>query len=105
MHRKNIYLLLCLAGLIGPYWQFVPWLAEHGLNVSLMFRELFSTRIGAFFGMDVLISTLVIVVWARLDRAYFGPRWWLGLVALAMVGVSLALPLMLYLRETHKSAA
>lgn len=43
-----IYLALCFLGALLPYWQFVPWLAEHGMNVSLFVDELFANRISAF---------------------------------------------------------
>ena len=49
MRLRHLYLLLCLIGAALPYWKLLPWLIEHGLNVSLLFQELFATRIGAFF--------------------------------------------------------
>lgn len=58
MSRCLVYLKLALLGRILPYWQFVPWLREHGLVVGLLFRELFSTRIRAFFGWDVIVSVV-----------------------------------------------
>ena len=57
MKFKTLYLVLCIAGLALPYWQFVPWVAEHGLNLRLMLQQLFANRIGGFFGMDVLVCT------------------------------------------------
>jgi hypothetical protein len=54
MKPKTLYLALCLAGVLLPYWQFVPWVFQHGLNLALFVRELFANRIGAFFGMDVI---------------------------------------------------
>ena len=52
MQLRSVYLGLCLLGVVIPYAPFVPWVMDHGLNLPLFFRELFSTRIGAFFGMD-----------------------------------------------------
>ena len=54
MNRKNIYLLLCVLGVALPYCLFLPWVATNGLNLSLFLQQLFTNRIGAFFGMDVL---------------------------------------------------
>ena len=54
MKPRTLYLALCIAGLLLPYSQFVPWVLQHGLNPALFARELFANRIGAFFGMDVL---------------------------------------------------
>ena len=100
MNRKNVYLLLCVAGLIVPYWQFVPWLMEHGLDVSRLASDLFSNRIGAFFGIDVLLSSIVVFVFLGSQcRRLGGHLWLLPAAALLTVGVSLGLPLLLYLLE------
>jgi len=100
MKLKTIYLLLCVIGLALPYWQFVPWAAKNGLNVRLFVEQLFANRIGGFFGMDVLVSALVLVVFMRAERGRVAVRArWLPVLALLGVGVSMALPLFLYLRE------
>ncbi len=100
MKPKTFYLVLCVAGVVVPYWQFVPWVMQHGLNLPLFARELFSTRIGAFFGMDVVVSAVTLLVFTRIESARLGIRHrWLVLVAVLTVGVSLGLPLFLYLRE------
>jgi hypothetical protein len=100
MKPKTLYLALCIAGVVVPYWQFVPWVLQHWLNLALFARELFSTRIGAFFGMDVVISAVALLVFTRIEGARVGiRRRWLVLVAVLTVGVSLGLPLFLYLRE------
>jgi hypothetical protein len=100
MKLKTIYLGLCVLGVILPYWQFVPWVAANGLHLPLMFQQLFANRIGGFFGMDVLVSSLVLVVFMRAESAKVGIRGRLWpVLALLTVGVSLALPLFLYLRE------
>jgi len=100
MKPKTLYLVLCFAGVLLPYWQFVPWALQHGLNLALFARELFANRIGAFFGMDVLVSAVVLLVFTRIESARLGiRRRWLVLVSVLTVGVSLGLPLFLYLRE------
>jgi hypothetical protein len=100
MKLKTIYLGLCLFGLILPYWQFLPWVAANGLHLRLFVEQLFANRIGGFFGMDVLISSLVLLVFMRAEKTRLGIRGpWLPVLALLAVGVSLALPLFLYLRE------
>jgi hypothetical protein len=100
MKPKTLYLVLCVAGVALPYWQFLPWAVQHGLNLPLFARELFANRIGAFFGMDVIVSALALLVFTRIESARLGiRRRWLVVVAVLTVGVSLALPLFLYLRE------
>lgn len=100
MKPKTIYLTLCFLGLLLPYWQFIPWLFEHGLNLSLFLRELFVNRISAFFGMDVLVSAVALFVFSRVEsRRIAIRRRWLPVLATLLVGVSLGLPLFLYMRE------
>jgi hypothetical protein len=61
MKPKAIYLALCLAGFIAPYSQFVPWLAEHGLDGRLFLQQLFANRTGIFFALDVVVSAIVLL--------------------------------------------
>ena len=100
MKPKTIYLVLCFAGALLPYWLFVPWVVEHGMNLQLFVRELFVNRISAFFGMDVLVSAVVLIVFMRVESARLSvQRRWLPVVAVLTVGVSLGLPMFLYMRE------
>ncbi len=103
--RKHVHLLLCLAGTILPYWQLVPWLSEHGLDIPLFFNQLFVNRISAFFGTDVFVSAAVVFVFVSFERVHLGNKWWLPVVAVLVVGVSLGLSLLLYLREGGTESA
>jgi hypothetical protein len=98
------YLSLAIAGAVVPYSFFVPWLMEHGLNIGLMVRELFSTRMGAFFGCDVLLSAVVVISFIRRDRAARVSNRWVPMLATCLVGVSCGLPLFLFLRERHATS-
>jgi hypothetical protein len=100
MSRKNVYLILCVLGAAIPYSQFIPWVMENGLHMGLIVRQLFANRISGFFGLDVLVSSVVLLVFMRVEgRAVRMRLRWVPIVALCAVGVSLALPLFLYLRE------
>ncbi|PYU11829.1 MAG: hypothetical protein DMG37_15315 [Acidobacteria bacterium] len=101
MTRKTVYLAFCVLGIVLPYWQFGPWVvAQHGVPVGLFLRELFSSRIGGFFGMDVLVSAVVLIFFLRREGERLGVRHlWLPIAGTLTVGVSLGLPLFLYLRE------
>src|ERR1700676_3006867 len=95
-----VYLSLALIGAVLPCSQFLPWLAQHGPNVRLLFTELFSTRAGAFFGLDVLVSAVVLITFIlREGRRRKMPGVWLPIAATCLIGVSCGLPLFLYLRE------
>jgi Terpene cyclase DEP1 len=99
---KGIYLGLAVAGLILPYWQFVPWVAQNGLDMRLFVQQLFANRISGFFAMDVLLSAVGAIVFIRGEGTRLGMRrLWLPIVAICGVGVSLGLPLFLYMRESR----
>ena len=67
MKPKNLYLLLCLAGLVLPYSQFVPWLVEQR-SLSGFLPAMLANRISAFFVADVLVSALVLIAFMRTER-------------------------------------
>ena len=106
MKLKTAYLILCALGVLLPYWQFAPWLIEHGPDLPLFFGQLFENRVGAFFGMDVFVSAAALLVFAASEVRRGGVRavWPVALAVLA-VGVSLGLPLLLYLRERRSERA
>jgi len=100
MKPKHIYLALCVAGTVIPYYEFWPWLMAHGLDLRLMQQELFANRVSSFFALDLLLSAAVLIRFALIERRRGSVRlWWLPIVATLAVGVSLGLPLLLYLRE------
>src|SRR5437867_13289851 len=101
MKRKTAYLIFCALGILLPYSQFVPWVvAQHGVPMGLFVRELFANRIGAFFGMDVLVSAVVLISFVQREGKRLGVRHlWLPIAGTLVVGVSLGFPLFLYLRE------
>lgn len=101
MNRKNAYLILCVLGAALPYSQFIPWLLENGLNEPLFVQQLFANRISTFFGLDVLVSAVVVVGFVRTESKRLGVRLiWLPILGVLAVGVSFGLPLFLYLRES-----
>jgi hypothetical protein len=100
MRLRHLYLALCVFGVVVPYAQFVPWLLQNGLQVGLFVRELFATRVGAFFGLDVVVSAVVLFVFICAERKTVAIRHaWLPIIATLVVGVSLGLPLFLYMRQ------
>ncbi len=106
MPVRRIYLSLCLVGAVIPLAFFVPWLGEHGFDVPLFVTELFSTRIGAFFGADVLVSAIVLLLFIAVDGARAGvAHRWLPVLGTLTIGVSFGLPLYLYLRERARATA
>lgn len=104
MNAKKIYLALLTLGITLPLYFFVPFILQYGLDIEKFFQQLFTNNIGGFFGMDVFVSAVVTIYFilaeSRRLQIRYGPYCLLGLV----VGVSVALPLFLYIRQHHLDA-
>jgi predicted exporter len=101
MPRKYAYLVLFVIGSVVPYLSFVPWVIDHGFDISKMVEELFANRISAFFGLDVVISALVLWVFVSFEGRRAGVKHtWAPILASLAIGVSAGLPLFLFLRES-----
>ena len=101
IHESATLLPGLLCARIGPpYSQFVPWLLEHGLNITVFFRELFANRISAFFAMDVIVSAIVLIWFIQSEGKRLLVRLlWLPTVGTVVVGVSFEFPLFIFLRQ------
>jgi hypothetical protein len=101
MKLRYFYLVFAVLGLILPYWQFIPWVAEHhGVNMALFLRDLFANRISVFFAMDVIVSAVVLISFIQTEGKRLGMRLlWLPTLGTLLVGVSFGFPIFLYLRQ------
>ena len=103
MPIQNFYLVMAIIGALVPWLFFGSFFGHHGLDLWLFLQSLYANGPAAGFSTDVLISILVFWVWSWRDAAKHGiGRWWMVLPASFCVGLSLAMPLYLYLREHHR---
>lgn len=106
MKLKTLYLLLCVVGTVLPYSQLIPFLSANGLNIPLLVDQMFANRVAGFFGLDVIVSSIVLWVFVFYEGRRNGIKHlWAPIVANLAVGVSLGLPLFLYMRETQLDKA
>lgn len=107
MKSKHLYFGLCIVGTVLPYSQFVPFLRQHGLDLRLFLDQLFANSVSGFFAMDVIVSSVVLWVLVFVEGRRAGVKHlWAPIAANLAVGVSLGLPLFLYMRERrHESSA
>ena len=97
---KALYLLAAILGAALPLSQLVPFLKTHGLDLTLFFTLLFSNSVSGFFGMDVVVTSIVLWIFVFSEGRRLGMRHlWLYVICNLVVGVSLALPLFLLFRE------
>lgn len=102
---RAFYLIMCVIGTVIPWAFFGSFFAANGFDVPLFVRGLFANGAAGGFSADVMISIAVFWVWSFHDSRQKGLRqWWLVLPAGSLVGLSLALPLYLYLRAGREVA-
>jgi hypothetical protein len=100
MKPRTLYLWLCVIGTVLPYAQFIPFLREHGPDAAVFVEQMFATPVGGFFALDVLVSSLVLWVLVAVEGRRAGVKHlWAPIVANLAVGLSLGLPMFLYMRE------
>ena len=100
-----LYLIVAILGTVLPLSQFLPFLATYGFDMPLFFKQLFENRIGAFFGMDVIVSSLALCLFIFTEGPRRGMKnLWVYVICNLTVGVSLALPLFLFFRERKLSS-
>jgi hypothetical protein len=105
MSPKHLYLALCIVGAILPLAAFLPFLRTHGLDAQAFLDQLFATPVSRFFGWDVIVSSLVLWTFVLVEgRRLAMTRLWAPVAANLLVGVSLGLPLFLYMREARLTA-
>ena len=95
-----VFLILAVNGAILPLSYFIPFAFTNGLNLPLIVRLLFQNNISASFGLDVIISALVVFAFVFSEGRRRGMKHlWIYIVCTSLVGVSLGLPLFLFFRE------
>ena len=100
---RHVWGTFCVIGTLLPYAVFAPWLVEHGLDIGQLFDQAASSPVAAFAWLDVIVSAAVVLTLA-FRRLMGGSRqYWYVVVGTCLVGVSLGLPLYLFL--SHESSA
>jgi Protein of unknown function DUF2834 len=103
MKLKHLYLILAVVGLVVPYFFLIQFLIEYGADPKALARQLFGTPAAAFFVVDLLISSVVFIVYLKDEAARLAIRnWGVYLIPLFTVGLSFALPLFLFVRESRR---
>ena len=103
MKLKHLYLILAVIGIALPYYFLITFLKTHGLDGGALLQQLFGTQISTFFAVDLIIASIVFIVYLPREAKHFSiQNWWLYLIPLFTVGLSFALPLFLYVRENRR---
>ncbi|MCH1480400.1 DUF2834 domain-containing protein [Crocinitomicaceae bacterium] len=93
---KKVYLILCILGVILPYYHLIHFLIESNGSMAGFFPQLFATHPMAMISMDITVAasafTIFLIHKKRTEKLSITKY----IICLFMVGFSLALPLYLY---------
>lgn len=102
MRLKHIYLFLCGLSVVLTFSQLIPFMREHGGDMVLLFKQGFETYGAGFLTMDLLGVALAAAIFIVVEGRRLKMRGlWLPIASIFAVGISLALPIFLYMRERH----
>lgn len=98
--RERIFWSLSVLGAALPLAAVLPWFQREGLNLPLFFRNVFDGPVEAMFGLDVIITALVVFAFAFAETSRLKISLvWLPLAGCLLIGPSFGLPAFLALRE------
>lgn len=98
---KKIYLMLAILGFIVPYYFFIRFLIHYGLDLQQFIDFMFANPIATFFILDLVFSTIVFYGFLYQETSRLGiGNWWMYVGFSLVVGLSFALPMFLYKRES-----
>jgi hypothetical protein len=94
-----VYLILAIVGFVLPYSQFIPFLADHGLDLSLFWSQLFVNHASSADTVDLFTSSFVFWIFVFKEGTKLQMKFlWVYLVVNLIIGLSCALPLFLAIR-------
>ncbi|MGB3293033.1 MAG: DUF2834 domain-containing protein [Phormidesmis sp.] len=105
---KSLYLSLAILSAVATWGLFLQFLFSGDASIDAFFQQSFATAISDLWASDVLISTLVFFIFARLELKRLGvpaSRLAIYFVATFSVGLCFAFSLFLYQRENWKVRA
>jgi hypothetical protein len=100
MKLKHVYLLIAILGTFIPLYQFWEFIGMYGFNLGLFFEQMFANDIASFFAWDVIISTIALIIFILVEGSRLKMKnTWVYILLNVLIGVSLALPAFLYMRQ------
>lgn len=100
MSIRHFYLVLCVLGVVLPYWPLAALFAGNGFDFLAYPRGLFGTPVATALTLDLTVTMLAFWCFVLTDGRRQGMRrLWIYLAASVLVNVAVALPMYLYRRE------
>lgn len=96
-----LYLILCILGTALAFAQILPFLLEQGFNPQIFVYQLFTNKISALFGWDVIFTEVVLWTFIAWEGSRLRMKYLWVYFASSLIGVSTGLPLFLLMRQRH----
>ena len=96
---KKLFLVLCILGVILPYYQLYYFLLENNWSMSGFWADIYSNHAISMITMDITVaatSFLVFIIYKFYNKKIDGRSFIKYMLSLFLVGFSLSMPLYLY---------
>ena len=96
---KKLFLVLCILGVILPYYQLYYFLLENNWSMSGFWADIYSNHAISMITMDITVaatSYLIFIVYKFYNKKIDGRSFIKYILSLFLVGFSLSMPLYLY---------
>jgi len=93
MRIRSFLMLMCLIGVFVPWIAFVPFVIDHGLDLPLLARQMFASRVSAFVSLGAILSVLTLVVYILSEIRWKPVRLaWVAIAGTLVLGLAFGLP-------------
>ena len=96
---KKLFLVLCILGVILPYYQLYYFLLENNWSMSGFWADIYSNHAISMITMDITVaatSFLIFIIYKFYNKKIDGRSFIKYMLSLFLVGFSLSMPLYLY---------
>ena len=93
---KKIFLILCILGVLLPYYNLIQFLLNNNWSVNGFFESLFSTYPNAMISSDIAVAATAFLFFLLYKQKTKKIKIFKYVLSLFLVGFSLSLPLYLY---------
>ncbi len=96
---KKLFLVLCILGVILPYYQLYYFLLENNWSMSGFWADIYSNHAISMITMDITVaatSYLVFIIYKFYNKKIDSRSFIKYMLSLFLVGFSLSMPLYLY---------
>ena len=93
---KKIFLILCILGVLLPYYNLIQFLLNNNWSMNGFFESLFSTYPNAMISSDIAVAATAFLFFLLYKQKTKKIKIFKYVLSLFLVGFSLSLPLYLY---------